>query len=106
MEFAHAKLPKEEFKRPKDGTYDITISRLSGKKATEALPDSLKVITIVAVDPKNLELDTPPKSVQIDTLCNGAVTDKTPEEAIGNVYIQTSAPIIDGYRKDWLKTIP
>ena len=105
MDFAHIKLPKEEFIKP-DWIQEVYISRLSGKRAPENLPDSLKIKTIIATDLEKLEFDTPPKSLQIDTLCNWSVGPNTPEEAIWNIFIQTSYPVIDGYKKDWVKSIP
>lgn len=48
MEFAHKNLPKEDWKKP-EGIYTYTISKTSGKLATDSTPDSQKISTIMAV---------------------------------------------------------
>lgn len=39
--------------------------------------------------------------MQIDTLCNGPLSENTPEEAIKSIYLPADKPIIDGYDPKW-----
>ena len=98
MEYALKDLPKEDWKKP-DTVYSYTIARMSGKLATEETPEDQKVATIMAV--KLSDYDTGMKSEEIDTLCNGPVTEKTPLNARGRFYIPNMSPIIDGYDPAW-----
>lgn len=79
MEFAHKNLPKETFTKP-DSVFSATISQISGKLATESTPDKLRITSLFAVKPTEYEGSF--KEVQVDSLCNGKVTDNTPSEAI------------------------
>lgn len=98
MEFAHKNLPKEEFKKPKDlYTYDIV--KTSGKLATKDTPKDQVVTTIMAV--KLNDYDGGLRSMEIDTLCNGPVSENTPEAFRKTVYIPAEKPIIDGYDPAW-----
>ena len=98
MEFALKDLPKEDWKKP-DWVYSFTIAKASGKLATETTPDEQKVSTIMAV--KATEYDDGMKEVLIDTLCNGPVSENTPESSIVKIYIPSAKPIIDGYDPAW-----
>ncbi len=98
MEFAHKELPKEEFKKP-EGIYTYTIAKASGKLATDNTPSEQKVSTIMAM--KFDEYDDGMKEEKIDTLCNGPVSENTPPESIGTVYIPSAKPVIDGYDPSW-----
>lgn len=99
MTFAHKSLPKETFKRP-EGVYSATISKISGKLVGTSTPDSLRVSSIFAVKPTEYENSL--KEVEVDMLCNGKVTDKTPESAIKRGYLMNANPIIDSYDPTWL----
>lgn len=98
MEFALKDLPKEEFKKP-EGIYSYTIVKASGKLATDSTPDEQKISTIMAV--KFNQYDEGMKEEKIDILCNGPVSENTPPESIGTVYIPSTKPVIDGYDPAW-----
>lgn len=98
MEFAHKSLPKEDWKEP-EWVYKYTIVKSSGRLAIESTPDDQKIQTIMAV--KLAQSDEWFKSVQVDTLCNGPISENTPEWAIGTVNIPVGNPIIDGYDPAW-----
>lgn len=102
MEAAHKNLPKEEFKKP-DSIYSATISKISGRLASESTLDAFQISSIFAVKPT--EYEEPFKETEIDSLCNGKVTDSTPKDAIKRGYLANIDPIIDGYNKDWLPPI-
>lgn len=68
-----------QFKKP-DSVYTATISTISGKLASESTPDEYRVSSIFAVKPTKYE--SAGKEVEVDSLCNGKVTDETPEAAI------------------------
>lgn len=79
MEFAHTGLPKKDFVRPDDVVGTGNFLYINGKK-----PDVL-----AAFDPEK---------IQIDTLCNGKVNEKTPKEAIKEaVLLEAAFPIEDSY---------
>ena len=98
MEFALKDLPKEDWKKP-DWVYNFTIAKASGKLATESTPNEQKISTIMAV--KATEYDDGMKELLIDTLCNGPVSENTPESSIMKIYIPSAKPIIDGYDPEW-----
>ncbi|EKD65987.1 MAG: 1A family penicillin-binding protein [uncultured bacterium (gcode 4)] len=103
MEFAHKNLKKEDFIKPKS-VISATISKASGRLASDNTPDDLKVTTIFAVKPT--EYDSGGKKIEVDATCNWKVTDETPPDAIKTIYMWSSmSPIIDSYDKSWLKTI-
>ncbi len=103
MEAAHKNLPKETFLKP-ESVFSATISQISWRLATESTPDKLKVTSIFAVKPTEYEGSFDP--VEVDSLCNGKVTDNTPPEAIKKGYLATKLnPIIDGFEKDWLVSV-
>lgn len=99
MDFALKKLPKVEFTKPKD-IYVYNIAKTSGKLATENTPKDQVVSTIMAT--KLTEYDDGYKEMKVDTLCNGAVSEKTPPESIKTIYIPNSKPVIDGYDPEWM----
>mgnify|MGYP006888935165 FL=1 len=41
------------------------------------------------------------KDQEIDTLCNGPVSENTPQDSIGHILIPTTKPVIDGYDPAW-----
>ena len=103
MEAAHKNLPKETFQKP-ESVFSANISQISGRLATESTPEKLKVTSIFAVKPTEYEGSF--KAVEVDSLCNGKVTENTPPEAIKKGYLAANlSPIIDGYQKDWLWSI-
>lgn len=106
MEFAHGKnglnLPVEPFKKP-DSVYSATISGISGKLASENTPPEKRVASIFAVKPTAYENSV--KQVEVDSLCNGKVTEATPINAIKKGYLLSTNPIIDSYDPDWLASI-
>ena len=103
MEYAHKWLPKETFDEP-ESVIHATISKSSWKLVWDSTPNELKVSSIFAIKPT--DYDSWMKQAQVDGLCNWAISDLTPPEAIKTVYLWTSsAPIIDSYDKNWLKTI-
>jgi membrane carboxypeptidase/penicillin-binding protein len=75
MEFALKDLPKEDWKKP-DGVYTYTISKTSGKLASEDTPPDQRITTMTAI--KLNEYDTGIKTEIIDTLCNGPLSENTP----------------------------
>jgi penicillin-binding protein 1A len=98
MEYAHKDLPKAEWKRP-EWVYEYTIAKTSWRLATDSTPENQKVSTIMAV--KLTESDTGFKEERVDTLCNGPISENTPEWAIGTILIPNGNPIIDGYDPAW-----
>jgi membrane carboxypeptidase/penicillin-binding protein len=67
MEFAHKNLKKEEFIKPKS-VISATISKASGRLASNNTPDDLKVTSIFAVKPT--EYDSGGKKIEVDATCN------------------------------------
>jgi len=69
MDYVHT-LPeystKKDFTRP-DGVYDVTISKTSGRLASNSTPSGQKVETIMAVKPDNY--DEGFRTIQVDILC-------------------------------------
>ena len=102
MEAAHKDLPKEVFVKP-ESIFTATISQFSGKLVNENTPEELKISSIFAVKPTESEESF--KTVKVDSLCNGKITDNTPSEAIKTGYIVNINPVIDGYEKDWVSSI-
>ncbi len=103
MEYAHKWLEKMDFSEP-EWVIHATISKASWKLASSSTPSELRVSSVFAVKPN--EYDGWYKWTQVDSLCNGVVTDETPPEAIKTIYSGISAaPLIDSFDKNWLKTI-
>lgn len=102
MEFAHRNLPKEPFKKP-DSVYTATISSISGKLASDNTPEGYRVTSIFAVKPTAYENSM--KEMEVDSLCNGKVTDATPPDAVKKGYLINVNPIIDSYDTEWLGSI-
>jgi penicillin-binding protein 1A len=98
MEYAHKNITKSDWKEP-EGIYKYTIVKSSGRLATATTPADQKISTIMAV--KLWESDQWYRSLQIDSLCGGPVSENTPEWAIETIYIPIADPIIDGYDKAW-----
>lgn len=103
MEFAHKGLPVVPFKKP-DSVYTATISTISGKLASESTPDSMRVTSIFAVKPVKYETASS-KEIEVDSLCNGKVTDATPSAAIKRGYLMDVQPIIESYDQEWLTAV-
>lgn len=79
MEFAHIDIPKKDFVRPSDVVGSGQFLYINGKK-----PEVLSAFS--------------PEKIQVDTLCTGKVTDKTPKDAIKDAVILDKAfPIEDSY---------
>lgn len=100
MEFALKDLPKEDWKKP-EGIYTYMIAKASGKLASEETPPDQKISTMMAT--KLDEYDDGMKEELIDTLCNGPVSENTPESSIAKIYIPSAKPIIDGYDPVWTR---
>jgi penicillin-binding protein 1A len=98
MEFALKDIPKTDWKKP-EWIYTYNIVKTSWKLATKNTPESQIISTIMAV--KLEEFDDWVKEIEIDTFCNGKVTDETPIDAIQTLYIPAWKPVIDGYDPDW-----
>ena len=98
MEYAHKDLPKADWKKP-EWIYEYTIVKTSWRLATESTPENQKVTTIMAV--KLTETDTGFREEAVDTLCNGPISENTPEGARGTILIPNGDPIIDGYDPGW-----
>ncbi len=101
MEYAHKGLPVMQFKKP-DSVYSATISSISGKLASDNTPDEYKITSIFAVKPTKYENSA--KQVEVDSLCNGKVTDATPAAAVRKGYLMDIDPIIESYDPSWLKS--
>lgn len=102
MEAAHKNLPKETFRKP-ESVFSATISQISGRLATESTPEKLRATSIFAVKPTEYEGSF--KAIEVDSLCNGKVTENTPPEAIKKGYLANIDPVIDGYDKSWLASV-
>lgn len=100
MEYALSKLPKKDWEKP-DGIYTYTIVKSSGKLATEKTPPDQKISTIMAV--KLTDSDDGFQSVEVDGLCNGALSENTPIESIKKIFIPIGGGIIDGFDPSWKK---
>ena len=50
---------------------------------------------------KMTDYDNGMKEEKIDTLCNGPVSENTPESSIATLYIPSAVPVIDGYDPAW-----
>lgn len=98
MEYAHKELPKAEWKKP-ESVYTYTIAKASGRLATESTPEDQKISTIMAV--KLSEIDGGFKEERVDTLCNGPISESTPESSIGTIFVPIATPIIDGFDPSW-----
>lgn len=98
MDFALKDKWNNWWKKP-TWVYSYNIVKSSGKLATEETPKEQVVSTIMAV--KFDTYDSWLKEVQIDSLCNGPLSENTPSEAIKTIYVPGSKPIIDGYDPSW-----
>lgn len=79
MDFAHTDLPKEDFVKPDSVVGSGQFLYISDQK-----PEIIKWFN--------------PEKIQVDSLCNGRVSDSTPEDAIRDaVILDTSFPIEDRY---------
>lgn len=103
MNYAHEKLPVKNFERPKEGIYDVAISKISGKIASENTPKSLTINALFAVKPQ--QADAGNQIVEYDTLCNGLATDATPEWSRRKGMILAVEPIIESFQAAWKKWI-
>jgi penicillin-binding protein 1A len=103
MNYAHEKLPVKNFERPKEGIYEVAISKISGKIAGENTPKSLTINALFAVKPQ--QADAGNQMVEYDTLCNGLATDATPEWSRRRGMILAVEPIIESSQVAWKKGI-
>ena len=103
MNYAHEKLPVKNFERPKEGLYEVAISKISGKVAGENTPKSLTINALFAVKPQ--QVDAGNQMVEYDTLCNGLATDATPEWSRRKGMIRAVEPIIESSQAAWKKWI-
>ncbi len=103
MNYAHEKLPVKNFERPKEGIYEVAISKISGKIASENTPKSLTINALFAVKPQ--QADAGNQIVEYDTLCNGLATDATPEWSRRKGMILAVEPIIESSQSAWKKWI-
>lgn len=79
MEFEHTDIPKADFIRPDTVSGNDKFLYIDGQK-----PDLLNSFA--------------PEKIQIDTLCNGKVNEKTPKESVRDaVVLNTAFPIEDNY---------
>lgn len=79
MDFAHNDLPKQDFVKPDDVGWSGKFLYINGKK-----PEVLWSFN--------------PEKIQVDILCNGQVSDATPQDAIRDAVIYDKAfPIEDSY---------
>lgn len=101
MNYAHESLPVKQFERPKEGLYEVAISKVSGKLATSATPKSLVINALFAVKPQ--QSDSGNKIVDYDTLCNGPATDATPADSRRQGMILAVEPIIESSQAAWKK---
>ncbi len=79
MEFEHIDIPKTDFVRPDTVSGNDKFLYIDGQK-----PDLLNSFA--------------PEKIQVDTLCNGKVDEKTPKESVRDaVVLNTAFPIEDNY---------
>ena len=78
MEYAHRKLPMSNWKRPSN-VKEINISEISGLLPSPDYSNLLTTSSLFLNTPKNY--DTSFRRVLVDALCNGIITDNTPEAA-------------------------
>jgi hypothetical protein len=67
---------------------------------TEGTPSENRISGLFAVKPTQYE--STGKSVTVDSLCNGKVTDLTPAEAIKTGVLVDFNPIVEGYDSTWI----
>ncbi len=79
MEFEHIGIPKTDFVRPDTVSGNDKFLYIDGQK-----PEILNSFA--------------PEKIQVDTLCNGKVNDKTPKESVRDaIVLNTAFPIEDNY---------
>lgn len=66
---------------------DVTISKLSGKLATESTPEDQKIVSQAYIANVPTDGDTTTTAIQIDKACMGKISDVTPREDIINGYL-------------------
>jgi penicillin-binding protein 1A len=98
-DYAQKNLKKEDWNKP-ESVLDVTIVKSSGLLPTSSTPEWQKITTIMSIKPS--ETDSGFNSIGIDTLCNGPISENTPEGAIGYISIPNGKPVIDGYKEEWL----
>ncbi|MDP2091228.1 MAG: transglycosylase domain-containing protein [Candidatus Gracilibacteria bacterium] len=85
MEFAHKGLENEKWKKP-SSVKEIFISEISGLLPDPEKTDKSMIISSLFVNTPTT-YDRSYKQVEVDTLCNGKVTEKTPIAAIKKVTV-------------------
>ncbi|MFK7779640.1 MAG: hypothetical protein QM490_00620, partial [Candidatus Gracilibacteria bacterium] len=83
MEYAHIGKPAEVWKKP-SGVKEINVSEISGLLPNPETTNSSLIIKSLFIN-KPVNFDNSYRSVEVDSLCNGKITDKTPEAAIKTV---------------------
>jgi hypothetical protein len=99
MEFAHKGLPVSQFKKP-EGISSATISTITGKLITEGTPPENRISGLFAVKPTQYE--STGKTVTVDSLCNGRVTEFTPVDAVKTGVLIDFNPIVESYDPSWI----
>ncbi|HRI35788.1 MAG TPA: penicillin-binding transpeptidase domain-containing protein [bacterium] len=102
MKFALAGKTDRPFDPP-ESVYTAVISNVTGKLASSATPDSFRVRSRFAVEPT--EFDSSSQEIEIDSLCNGKVTDATPPESVTRGILMDVTPVIEGMRPAWKRAI-
>lgn len=86
--------PNTEFKEP-DGLLSYKTSKTSGLLSDSGIKNIMATKLTEKDSGGGIEKE-------IDTLCNGPVTENTPEESIKKIFIPNANPIIDRYDPKWL----
>lgn len=97
MEYANKKLEKKEFEKP-ENFKQTKISKISWLLAPEWFEESFTTWSYFKNVPK--KYDDSLKEIQVDSMCNWLITDKTPSEAIKTGYY-VAFHSIDPNRKEW-----
>jgi len=98
MEFAHKWLPAESWKRP-SSVKSVNISNVSWKLANPENPSNEFIIESLFINSPT-EYDNSFWTIEIDALCNGLVTDKTPDAAKKTVTLLQFSSLRPEY-KSW-----
>lgn len=106
MNFAHKNLPVLDWKRP-TGVKEVSISKISWMLAPEDLDTKFIISSLFVNAPQSYDQSL--KTVQVDLLCNGAVSDTTPISAIWTVNLlnlnslRPNDPAWEGPVQSWVK---
>ncbi len=66
---------------------DVTISKISGKLASDSTPEEQKIVTQAYLSTTPTDVDTTTTAIQIDKACMGKISDVTPREDIVKGYL-------------------